>query len=98
IMGTLDLRWGPAHRNKAIRSTSRTNWHPRDSVQEMWTVLRREPAPLDFSIWQHIENKVWSYHSNISDLKVLSMMSGLPWMRPTSGSSDSASGSASTSA
>ncbi|QQP57890.1 Putative transposable element [Caligus rogercresseyi] len=36
----------------------------------MWPPSSPNLNPLDFSIWQHIENKACGvYHSNISDLK-----------------------------
>ncbi|QQP49624.1 Putative transposable element [Caligus rogercresseyi] len=52
------------------RSTSRTNWDPRESGPNKCGLLISEPEPLGFSIWQHIENMACGvYHSNISDLK-----------------------------
>ncbi|QQP51364.1 Putative transposable element, partial [Caligus rogercresseyi] len=61
----------PAHTSKAIHKYlenklgSKGVWS-----KEMWPPSSPNLNPLDFSIWQHIENKACGvYHSNISDLK-----------------------------
>ncbi|QQP57256.1 Putative transposable element [Caligus rogercresseyi] len=61
----------PAHTSKAIQKYlenklgSKGFWS-----KEMWPPSSPNLNPLDFSIWQHIENKACGvYHSNISDLK-----------------------------
>eukprot|EP00096_Caligus_rogercresseyi_P001597 TRINITY_DN1266_c0_g1_i1.p1 TRINITY_DN1266_c0_g1~~TRINITY_DN1266_c0_g1_i1.p1 ORF type:complete len:251 (+),score=39.61 TRINITY_DN1266_c0_g1_i1:1074-1826(+) len=61
----------PAHTSKAIQKYLKDKlgstgfWS-----KEMWPPSSPNLNPLDFSIWQHIENKACGvYHSNISDLK-----------------------------
>ncbi|QQP38904.1 Putative transposable element, partial [Caligus rogercresseyi] len=61
----------PAHTSKAIQKYLKNKLGSTGfQSKEMWPPSSPNLNPLDFSIWQHIENKACGvYHSNISDLK-----------------------------